>query len=751
MMAIIFKNLLRRKGRTVLTILGVGVGVTAIIMLGALAEGFQAGYSAMLMGSKADLVISQPDAMDISYSAVDEAVGAELEAMPEVEAVSGMLQGLTQTESEPIFIVFGYAEDSFMLERFQIKQGSGLYDRRAHNLRGTPILLGSAAAEVMDKSVGDTLRITHTAYRIVGIYETGDAFEDSAALLRLEDAQELLGKERQVSLFYIRLKDSGQRARLEERVRRQWPDLKLSGTAEFANKQAMQDILQGFVWVIGGLAIVIGGVGMMNAQLMAVFERTREIGVLRATGWRRGRVLGMILGEAVLVCLAGGVLGILLGWLLLGGLAQVTVLMGTRTGSLSPALIGQALVVVLVLGLAGGLYPAWRASRLAPVEALRYEGGGSGKVRRLPVGGMAVQSLWQRSTRSVLTLGAIALTVGAITALEGVVRGFIASFSDMASGTQAEIMIRQADIADTTLSAIDEHVVDVIAAMPEVRSASGVVFTGLVLPNSGVMFLLQGYAPNEFAIQRFHVVEGQMLTGNRQILLGRLMADTLKKGVGDTIELSGMRYKVVGIYESNIGWEQTGGVVTLRDGQNFVGRPRQVSMIGVKLKDAAQAQAVVEQINAKFPGIYAALSGEFAEEMPDIQSSNAMLDGISLVAILAGGVGVLNTMLMAVLERTREIGVLRALGWRRRAVLGMILRESALLGLLGGLLGIGAAFGMIELMKLSATLGSWVDPVWAWDIFARAILLALLLGSIGGLYPAYRATRLQPVEALRYE
>ncbi|MCX6065589.1 MAG: ABC transporter permease [Chloroflexi bacterium] len=137
--------------------------------------------------------------------------------------------------------------------------------------------------------------------------------------------------------------------------------------------------------------------------------------------------------------------------------------------------------------------------------------------------------------------------------------------------------------------------------------------------------------------------------------------------------------------------------------------------------------------------------------MPDIQSSNAMLDGISLIAIAAGGLSVLNTMLMSVFERTREIGVLRALGWRRAAVLVMILREAVLLGLLGGLAGIALSFGLIALMKLNAALGSWVDPVWSWDIFARAFLLSIFLGAIGGLYPAYRATRLQPVEALRYE
>jgi ABC-type antimicrobial peptide transport system permease subunit len=749
-MAIIFRNLLRRKVRTLLTILGIAVGVTVIIALGAMADGFQSGYGAMMQGSKADLVLSQPDTMDVSYSAVKEEIGKELAAMPEIESVTGMLQGIVQTESEPIFFTFGYPADSFMLERFNVREGYNLYDRVPRDMRGKPIILGSAAAKVMKKSVGDTLRITSTTYRIIGIYETGDVFEDSGAVLRLEDAQALLGKSKQVSLFYIRLADKSLRARVEERVERKWPDLLLSGTSEFANQQSMQSVLRGFVWVVGGLAIVIGGVGMLNAQLMAVLERTREIGVLRATGWKRHQVLAMILGESITVCLVGGIFGIMQGWLLLFALSKITVLMNVDPGSLSPSLILQAVSVVLILGLVGGLYPAWRASLLQPVEALRYEGGSS-RARRLPFGGMSIQSLWQRSTRSLLTIGAISLTVGAILAMESVVQGFIASFTSMADSTQAEIMIRQADIADTTLSVIDERVLDSIAAMPEVQSASGVVFTGLILPDSGVIFLLQGYAPNQFGIRRFHIVEGQTLTNNRQMILGRLMADTLKKDVGDVVEISKTRFRVVGIYETNIGWEQTGGVITVRDAQNFLGRPRQVSMVAVKVKDANQAQAVVQQINTKFPDIYAALSAEFAEEMPDMKSSYAMLDGISLIAIIAGGLGVLNTMLMSVFERTREIGVLRALGWRRFAVLTMILREAILLGIIGGATGIAISFVLVELMKMSAALGSWVDPVWSWAIFARALLLSIFLGAIGGLYPAYRATRLSPVEALRYE
>jgi putative ABC transport system permease protein len=134
-----------------------------------------------------------------------------------------------------------------------------------------------------------------------------------------------------------------------------------------------------------------------------------------------------------------------------------------------------------------------------------------------------------------------------------------------------------------------------------------------------------------------------------------------------------------------------------------------------------------------------------------MQNSSAMIGSISLLALLVGGVGVLNTMLMSVFERTREIGVLRALGWRRRRILGLILREAIVLGLLGGLVGIAVAFGFTGLIMSIPSYGEMFNPNWTAVIFARAIFVALSLGVLGGLYPAFRATRMQPVEALRYE
>jgi ABC-type lipoprotein release transport system permease subunit len=745
------KNLFRRKIRTLLTVIGVAIGVAAIIGLGALADGLQSGYGSMLQGTKADLILSQPDAFDLSYSTVDELIGQELLKAPEVSEVSGMIQGFIQAENNPYFFVFGHPANSFAMGRYQIITGTDLEERLVSKLRGQPVLLGSAASEVMKKNVGDSLRLSGSIYRIVGIFETGDAFEDSGAVLELKDAQELLGRPRTVGVYYIRLKDPSLRARFLARAERLWPDLMVSGSEDLADQQSMAEAMQGMVWGIGGLAIVIGGVGMMNSQLMSVMERTREIGVLRAVGWSKRRVLWMILMESISVCLIGGMIGVAIGYGMIASLSRTTTLVGLNVANIRPELLEQAFLVVLILGLVGGLYPAWRASRLAPVEALRYEGGSSGKkLHRLPFGGMAIQSLWQRAARTTLTLAVIGLTVGAIIAIDAVMLGFAGEMTTL-FGSEAQIMVRQADIADTSLSAVDERIGAKLAALPEVQDISGMMFTATMLPESGGFMILQGYAPHSFLANRVKIVEGEPLTSNHEIMLGRSIANALHKEVGDTLDLSGYRYRVVGIFESKISWEEIGGIITLRDAQTFMGRPRKVTLFAVRLKNPDQAPALVKQINDEYPDVHAALAGNFVSELPDMQNSSAMTGSISLLAILVGGVGVLNTMLMSVFERTREIGVLRALGWRRRRILGLIVRESVVLGLLGGLTGIAVAFGLAWLLLQIPSYGEMLNPDWTTEIFLRAMSVALALGTLGGLYPAYRATRLQPVEALRYE
>jgi putative ABC transport system permease protein len=134
-----------------------------------------------------------------------------------------------------------------------------------------------------------------------------------------------------------------------------------------------------------------------------------------------------------------------------------------------------------------------------------------------------------------------------------------------------------------------------------------------------------------------------------------------------------------------------------------------------------------------------------------MRSMNVMMVGIALLAIIVGGISMMNTMIMSVYERTREIGTLRAVGWRRRRVLSMVLKESLVLSLLGTLAGLVSAIGCLWLMQFIPVWGDFMAISLSPNLLSMTLIIALTLGAIGGVYPAWRASNLSPVEALRYE
>jgi hypothetical protein len=130
----ILKNLLGRKTRSLLTIVGIGIGIAAMVALGAIADGLEEGYTAMLTGSQGDLAVTQADAADISAAAVDETVGQQLETLPEVEDVTGMLQSIVTAEGARYFMIFGYDPQGFAIEHFKIVEGR--FSHRGHLRNG---------------------------------------------------------------------------------------------------------------------------------------------------------------------------------------------------------------------------------------------------------------------------------------------------------------------------------------------------------------------------------------------------------------------------------------------------------------------------------------------------------------------------------------------------------------------------------------------------------------------------------------
>ena len=252
-------------------------------------------------------------------------------------------------------------------------------------------------------------------------------------------------------------------------------------------------------------------------------------------------------------------------------------------------------------------------------------------------------------------------------------------------------------------------------------------------------------------MELLNAVEGHPLTTNRQMIIGRKAAESMGLEVGDTFRVMDSAFRVVGIYETGQAVEESSGVITLRYAQRLTGRPHQVSMYGIKLGDPDQVEEMLDYLDAHFPEIEVSLSSEFAESLPDMERMGTMIDQIVFMAVFLGAVGMLNTMLMSVLERTREIGVLRALGWRRRQVVDLILREALVLGVLGGVSGILLGMGMVWVLQQIPLIGGMLEPSYETALLVQAMVMALVAGVIGGLYPAWRATRMRPVEALRYE
>jgi putative ABC transport system permease protein len=235
------------------------------------------------------------------------------------------------------------------------------------------------------------------------------------------------------------------------------------------------------------------------------------------------------------------------------------------------------------------------------------------------------------------------------------------------------------------------------------------------------------------------------------VLLGQVAAETLKKTVGDSMRVGNSAFRVVGIYETGVSWEDVGAVISLRDAQALLHRPRQVSFYSIKLEHPAQAEQVLAQLRADFPELNISKTAELVDSLPDFQTADTLVYSVSLLAALAGGIGMMNTMLMSAFERTREIGTLRALGWRRRRILVLILKESLTLSVIGGIVGIGAGAGLGALMSRAPGLLRALQPALTLSVMLRALGMALLLGSVGGLYPAWWASRLSPAVALRYE
>jgi len=415
----------------------------------------------------------------------------------------------------------------------------------------------------------------------------------------------------------------------------------------------------------------------------------------------------------------------------------------------------QAIGLSVGLGAISGLYPAWRASRLTPAEAMRAATSAATPPRRLAaigrlLGSAALRNLWRRPTRTVVTLSGIGLGVGFTVALMGMALGVEATFTNLMGAGESDLLAEEKGVADASLSVIAERTADRIRAHPQVKSVSKMVF-GLTTAPGLPFFMVYGLDPREAKINDYRIREGRRMEREGEIILGRLAANSLEKTVGEKIRVSGMRLTIVGIYENGSAFEDTGATMLLRDAQRLFDKPREVSFLGIAVHDRERADEIARLLEQQFPDLMISTTTTFTERMQDFRNMEMVLDMLIGLTMLVGGIVMMNAMLMSVFERTQEIGVLRALGWRRRRVVRMVLIEALGLSLLSGVAGVGIGVGLNRLLGLIPYFGALLEPIYTGTMFAKIGVLVLVLGVLGGIYPAWRAAGLRPIEALRYE
>jgi putative ABC transport system permease protein len=375
-----------------------------------------------------------------------------------------------------------------------------------------------------------------------------------------------------------------------------------------------------------------------------------------------------------------------------------------------------------------------------------------------------LKNLARRRIRSGLTVLGIAVAVGTTVALLGLSDGFERSTLETFEGRGVDIVVMEDRVLDQLSSDLDEDVADRILMLPHVvKTAGGLIeLVDLSQTTSVVSVIVQGWRPGSFLFEDLIVHDGRLLTeSDRQAaLLGMTAAQNLNKKVGDSIQLSGEEFEVVGIYESHSLYENGAAVVLLSRLQELMARPGRITGISVILTPGMseeQIEEVCRSINAMVDKegqpleLAARATREYVKDSLHIKTAHAMAWMTSLISVVVGAIGVLNTMFMAVAERTREISILRAIGWKRFRVVRMILGESLLLSLLGALVGMTGAVILTRWLTTLPVANGYISGDVAPVVVFEGFLMALLVGLFGGLGPALRATRLAPCEGLRHE
>lgn len=385
----LLKNIFRRKLRAFLTIFGISIGVFALVVMGALAEKLTLLVDGGMQYYEGKVVVSAPTQFAGLYSSP-----LKLNTLRRIEHVTGVARASASVSSlfdeEIPTMSMGniptiQAEDGRAkgYETFLLRMAAG---RELRNSDVGKVVIGSDMVKQLGASLGGHVKVRGERYEVIGILEKTLTAPDNSVIMTMEDAQKIVHADLPdavrdsvdartiVSSFAVYLEEGERPEVVARRIEREIDGVDAMTPLDF-ERQVKEPlaIFTSIIYAVALISLLVGGLSVVNTMTMSVAERTREIGVRKAIGASNGQIMGQFIAESAVIGLMGGLAGLAFGLLITAGGNAAGEMTGNALFLVTNRLIFGALGFAVGLGTVSGLYPAWHAANLNPVEALRYE------------------------------------------------------------------------------------------------------------------------------------------------------------------------------------------------------------------------------------------------------------------------------------------------------------------------------------------------------------------------------------------